>query len=132
MRIVVDTSVWVNYFNGIRSPQVLKLDKAIDDNAPIFVGDLIICEVLQGFRFPKSLSAAKSLFQTLERGPMTSVYLAEQAADNYRALRSKGITTRNSIDVMIATYCLENNARLLHEDRDFIPFEKHLGLLGTG
>ncbi len=128
MKIVVDTSVWVDYFNGIRTDQTIKLDAALDNNTPIFVGDLILCEVLQGFRLSRSLSVAKILFETLELGPMSSLEIAENAATNYRLLRQKGITPRNTIDVLIATFCLKNNYVLLHNDSDFIALEKHLGL----
>ena len=125
--LVVDSTVWVNYFNGIENPQTDYLHQ-IADKIPILVGDLILAEVLQGFRedadFEKALRALGKYMQV----EMVSPELALQSARNDRLLSRKEITVRKTIDSLIATYCLENEHELLYHDSDFDSYEKHLGL----
>ena len=116
--IVVDSSVWVDYFNGIITPQTNKLDMLLPQQL-IVVGDLILTEVLQGFRDDKEYQTASQLLQSLRFYDMLGKPLALKTAQNYRYLRKQGITVRKTIDVMIATFCIENDFPLLHSDKDF-------------
>ena len=125
--IFVDSSVWIDYFNGKITEQTNLLDSLLG-REPIVVGDLILTEVLQGFREDKDFERAKRLFECLVFRPMLGKELAIKSAENYRCLRSKGITIAKTIDVMIATFCIENNLPLLHSDKDFEPMAKYLGL----
>ncbi len=125
--ILVDTSVWIDYFNGIDSLETDTLDKALG-NETVAIGDLILIEILQGFRTDKQYNMAKELLEPLQKFEMLGLDIAVKTADNYRKLRKKGMTIRKTADVIIATYCIENNIPLLFTDRDFIPFVKHLGL----
>jgi predicted nucleic acid-binding protein len=93
------------------------------------VGDLILAEVLQGFRQEKDYQTAKWLLTSLTVFEMLSAQMAMKSADNFRDLRKKGITVRKTIDVMIATFCIENGHKLLFSDKDFAPFVEHLGLM---
>jgi len=125
--IVVDSSVWIDYFNG-------QLNAATDllydllGNEPILIGDLIYAEVLQGFQKDADYIQAKKLFESLTFGEMLGKDVALRSVDNYRRLRKKGVTIRKTIDMIIGTFCIETNMPLLHQDRDFDPMEKHLRL----
>src|ERR1700690_1161188 len=125
--LVVDSTVWVDYFNGVENPQTNYLEK-IADQVPILIGDLILAEVLQGFREDADFEKARRAFGKYLQVEMVSPALALQSARNYRLLRRKGITVRKTIDSLIATYCIENDHELLHTDSDFDSYEKHLGL----
>ncbi|PCI61191.1 MAG: VapC toxin family PIN domain ribonuclease [Gammaproteobacteria bacterium] len=125
--ILVDTSVWIDYFNGKDNLETDILDKALG-NETVAIGDLILIEILQGFRADKQYNMAKELLEPLQKFEMLGLDIAVKTADNYRKLRKKGITIRKTADVIIATYCIENNIPLLFTDQDFIPFVKHLGL----
>lgn len=126
--LLVDSTVWIDYFNGVENPQTDFLDRAFD-KIPVLVGDLILAEILQGFRSDTDFDAARRLLTRFTQTQMVSPALAIQSARNYRALRQKGITVRKTIDSLIATYCIENDHELLHNDRDFDAYEQHLGLL---
>ncbi len=125
--IVVDTSVWVDYFNGRITLQTNRLDALLETEV-VPVGDLILAEVLQGFRSDTQFRIALELFDGLEFVPMVGREVALASARNYRALRARGLTVRKTIDVIIATFCILNGHQLLHSDRDFEPIERHLGL----
>ena len=125
--VLVDTSVWVDYFNGVISPHTDYLDRVLGVE-PIAVGDLILAEVLQGFRTQEGYRRAKSVLLDLSVYEIAGVERAVRAADNYRLLRAKGITMRKTIDALIATFCIERDFPLLFTDRDFNPFVEHLGL----
>lgn len=125
--IVVDTTVWVDYFNGIENPQTDFLNSALD-KSPILIGDLILTEVLQGFRHDPDFEKVRRALGKYMQVSMVSPDLAVQSARNYRLLRQKGITVRKTIDSLIATYCIENEHDLLHNDNDYDGYEKHLGL----
>jgi predicted nucleic acid-binding protein len=125
--IVVDSSVWIDYFNGVVSPTTDKLDDLLGIE-PLAVGDVILAEVLQGFRSDTDYQAAKRLMSSLFMVNMLGEANAIKCADNYRALRKRGVTVRKTIDVFIATYCIENKCPLLFQDKDFLPFVEHLGL----
>ena len=125
--IVADTSVWIDYFRGIDAPHTNALDDELQINR-IITGDLIITEFLQGFRNEKDYSEAKNIMDALEYRDFVGREIALKAVQNFRNLRTRGITVRKTIDVIIATFCIENNFPLIHNDRDFDPMEQHLGL----
>ena len=125
--IVVDSSVWIDYFNGKITKQTNLLDFLLG-NELIVIGDIILTEVLQGFQQDKDFNKAKKLLGSLLFMEMLGRQLALRRAENYRILRKKGVTVRKTIDVIIATFCIANNLPLLHSDRDFSPMEKHLNL----
>lgn len=126
--IFVDASVWIAYFNGIDSPQTNALDAALGTTR-IVVGDLVLTEVLQGFRADADFRKARALMLHLDVRAVLSPERALRAADHYRFLRHMGITVRKTVDTLIATFCIEQRLPLLHDDKDFLPFEQHLGLL---
>jgi len=125
--ILVDSSVWINYFNGTITWQTEILDEMLLQ-IPIFTGDLIVTEVLQGFKKDKDYKKAKETLSILDCKQMGGYDLAIKSADNYRRLRKKGITVRKTIDVIIGTFCINENIPLLHDDRDFEPMVAHLSL----
>jgi len=125
--LVVDTSVWVDYFNGVENPQTDFLNTILD-KTPIIIGDLILAEVLQGFRHDPDFEKVRRTLGKFMQDSMVTPTLAVQSARNYRFLRQKGITVRKTIDSLIATYCIENDHQLLHNDSDFDGYEEHLGL----
>jgi hypothetical protein len=126
--ILVDSSVWIDFFNGADTPQVTLLDKKLGDT-PILVGDLILTEVLQGFKSNKDFEMAKQALERFELREMVGKDIALRSAENYRRLRKSRVTVRKTIDVVIATFCIENSVALLHSDRDFDPMEDILGLM---
>ncbi len=125
--ILVDSSVWIDYFNGNRTWQTNLLDNLLSD-VPIIIGDLILTEILQGFRSDNDYESAKSYLSALLFHEIGGYQVAVQSAQNYRVLRKKGVTVRKTIDVMIGTYCILEELPLLHDDRDFDPMVSHLSL----
>jgi hypothetical protein len=125
--ILVDSSVWIDYFNGFENIQTTFLDQNLGITA-FATGDLIMVEVLQGFKKQKDYKQAIKLFSELFYFDMLGKSVALEAASNYRNLRKAGVTIRKTIDVMIATFCVLNDFTLLHNDKDFQSAEKHLGL----
>jgi len=125
--LVVDTTVWVDYFNGQINPETEYLDRVLSEEL-ILVGDLILAETLQGFRDDRDFELAQAALAKFAQVEMLNLRLARQSAQNYRALRKKGITVRKTIDCLIATFCIAENHTLLHRDNDFDGFEEHLGL----
>ena len=125
--ILVDSSVWIDYFNGRKTWQTDLLEKLLSD-VPIIIGDLILAEILQGFRADNDYKTAKSFLSDLPFRQMGGYQIAVQSAQNYRTLRKKGVTVRKTIDVIIGTYCILEGLPLLHDDRDFEPMESHLSL----
>ena len=125
--LVVDTSVWIDYFNGVENPQTDFLNTVLD-KTPILIGDLILAEVLQGFRHDPDFEKVRRAMGKYMQANMVSPVLAVQSARNYRFLRKKGVTVRKTIDSLIATSCIENDHELLHNDSDFDGYEEHLGL----
>jgi predicted nucleic acid-binding protein len=126
--ILVDSSVWIDYFSGIANIQTDKLDQLLGKE-PVAVGDIILTEVLQGFRHDKDYRIAKSLFSDVEVFDMLGRDIAIKSADNFRALRKQGITIRKTADVIIATFCIERDLPLLFSDKDFKPFVNHMSLI---
>ena len=125
--IVVDSSVWIDYFSGAETPQTERLENTLGTK-PVAIGDLILTEVLQGFRHDKDYKVARKLFEDVTIFEMLGIHMAIKSADNFRALRKKGFTVRKTADVIIATFCIEQKLPLLFSDKDFSPFVKHLGL----
>ena len=127
--ILVDSSVWIDLFRGRPTSQTRYLQLALQDSySELAIGDLIMLEVLQGFRSDDEARTAQSAFASLGFLDLGGIELVSAAAGNYRKLRQKGITIRSTFDCLIATFCIENTIALLHNDRDFDPFEQHLGL----
>jgi predicted nucleic acid-binding protein len=125
--IIVDSSVWIDYFRGERNTQTDKLDALVVTEA-VTVGDLILAEVLQGFSSESDFREARKEMMRFELIELGGCELAVKAAMNYRALKKRGFTIRKTVDSIIATRCIEDGYILLHNDRDFDPFEKYLGL----
>ena len=125
--ILVDTSVWIDYFRGFVTPQSEKLDTLLGVEQ-LFTGDLILTEVLQGFVSERDFNQARKLLASIPLVPLVSEDIAIQAARNFRKLGTIGITIRKTIDTLIATSCIEKELALLYSDRDFDPFVQHLGL----
>jgi predicted nucleic acid-binding protein len=125
--ILVDSSVWIDYFRSVETPQVDLLD-SLFGQTPLAVGDLIAAEVLQGIDDEQQFKRVRTLLDAFEHIDLAGYALAVKASENYRSLRAKGITIRKTIDTLIATRCIEDGLTLLHADRDFMPFAQHLGL----
>jgi predicted nucleic acid-binding protein len=125
--IVADTSAWIDYFRGLDAPHTELLDQELSRNR-VATGDLILAEFLQGFRDEHEHREAQSLMETLAYFDMVGREIALAASQNYRLLRKEGITVRKTIDVLIATFCIVHEFELIHNDRDFDPFETKLGL----
>ena len=123
--IFVDSSVWIDFFNGRSTRQTVLLNELLGHEL-IVIGDLVLTEVLQGFQDDGDFNKARKLLDSLVFMQMLGRELAIKSAVNYRILRKKGITVRKTIDVIIATFCIENNFLLLHSDRDFKAMEEHL------
>ena len=125
--ILVDSSVWIDFLKNSHTSQAEWLDANLGVQT-ILVGDLILAEVLQGFKDDRGFNEARRLLGRLRQLQLGGEELAVEAARNYRALRARGITVRGLVDCMIATRCIQDGLRLLHSDRDFDPFELHMGL----
>lgn len=125
--ILVDSSVWIDYFRGTQTPEADRLDILLGTE-PVATGDLILAEVLQGFGSERDFRQGQSLLTSLPVIELVGGDIAIQAARNFRMLRARGVTIRKTIDTLIATSCIEKGLVLLFSDRDFDPFVKHLGL----
>jgi predicted nucleic acid-binding protein len=125
--ILVDSSVWIDYFRSADTAQVALLDSMLG-RTRLAVGDLIAAQVLQGVRDQQEFRWVKRTFDLFFHVDLCDYELAVKASENYRLLRAKGITIRKTIDTVIATRCIEDKLTLLHADRDFAPFVEHLGL----
>lgn len=125
--VIVDTTVWIDYFQGARNPETDWLDIELD-RQPLGVTDIILCELLQGVRDETAAATVERQLRAVEIFETGGIELARAAARNYRMLRTRGHTVRKTIDCLIATFCLRDQHSLLHRDRDFDPFERVLGL----
>ena len=125
--VVVDTTVWIDYLQGIPNPETNWVDAELDRQR-LALTDIIMCEVLQGLSSDDSAKEVEDLLLKFEVFGTGGVVLAREAARNYRALRKRGHTVRKTIDCLIATFCLREGHSLLHRDRDFDPFEKFFEL----
>ena len=125
--ILVDSSVWIDYFRGTPTPEAEKLDELLGTEL-IAIGDLILTGVLQGFDSDRAFAQARHLLASLVIVDLGGPAIALQAAKNFRTLRALGVTVRKTIDTVIATRCIANSLPLLYSDRDFDPFVEYLGL----
>jgi predicted nucleic acid-binding protein len=128
--ILVDSSVWIAHLRGSLTPATAKLEAAVTTE-PILVGDLILLEVLQGARDELHAARIERGLRRFEVAPLLEADLAPRAARNYRRLRDMGITIRKTNDIIIGTFCIERGCLLLHDDRDFLAMEEHLGLVAA-
>jgi predicted nucleic acid-binding protein len=126
--IVVDSGVWIDFLNGRNAPHVRRLRVFLGTDE-IIVGDLMLCEVLQGLDSEREAQEVETLLRRFEIVPMAGDMVAIAAARNFRLLRRHGITVRKTIDLLIGTWCIENRRPLLHNDSDFRPMARHLGLI---
>lgn len=127
--VVVDSGVWIDLFAGRENGATAALERLMDDGETrLVVPDLVLFEVLRGFRTESDLRVARSLFANLATDSTGGAELAQAAADQYRQLRRLGLTVRNGIDCLIATFCIERGFALLHRDRDYDAYVDHLGL----
>ena len=124
---LVDSSVWIDYFNGRKTAETDTLDAALGEEL-VCVGDIMLAEVLQGFRSDRHHQIARDLLLSLDVMELLDTSIALKSAEHYRYLRSKGATVRKTTDCIIATWCIEKGIPLLHCDKDFQPFHQHLGL----
>ena len=125
--ILVDSSVWIDYFRGIVTAQTDRLDHLLGAE-PLAIGDLVLAELLQGFTIDRDFNNGLRLMTSLSVIDIGGSAIAVQAARNFRVLRAHGVTVRKTIDTLIATRCIEDGHDLLYSDRDFDPFVEHLGL----
>jgi predicted nucleic acid-binding protein len=126
--IVVDSSVWIDFLKGRNVPHVARL-RAILGTDEIIVGDLMLCEVLQGLDSEQAAQEVEAVLRRFEVASMAGEEIAVMAARNFRSLRRRGITVSKTIDLLIGTWCIENRMPLLHNDSDFRPMARHLGLI---
>ncbi len=125
--ILVDSSVWIDYFRGVATPQSDRLDELLGREL-LATGDIVLTEVLQGFSRDRDFNQAHRLLTSLTVVPIGGEDIAVQAARNFRTLRAQGVTVRKTIDTLIATRCIQDGYALLYSDRDFDPFVEYLGL----
>ena len=125
--ILVDSSVWIDYFRGTSNQATQQLDDFLESEL-VTIGDLILAEVLQGFSRKRDFNEARKLLTSLAVVGLGGQTIAIEAARNHRRLRALGVTVRKTVDTLIATWCIEHDCALLHSDRDFDAFEAHLGL----
>jgi predicted nucleic acid-binding protein len=125
--VIVDTTVWIDYLNGVQTSQIDWLDAEIERQR-LGLTDIILCEVLQGVKDEENAAETQRELLKFKIMPMGGIDLVVASAQNYRKLRARGRTVRKTIDCLIATFCLTNGHTLLHNDRDFDPFEEILGL----
>jgi hypothetical protein len=128
--ILVDSSVWIDYFRGVATPQADRLDTLLGVE-PLAIGDLVLTEVLQGFDTERDFNNGLRVLAALSVIDVGGQDVAVQAARNFRRLRALGVTVRKTIDTLIATRCIESGHSLLYSDRDFDPFVEHLGLVSA-
>ncbi len=127
--ILVDSSVWIDFFNGHENAGVERLaDLLADGTAPLTMADLVLFEVLRGFRDEQDFNAARRTLAALPVVEIGGEDEAVRAARHYRLLRSRGLTVNSPVDVLLASFCIEHDSALLHNDRDFDALERHAGL----
>jgi len=125
--ILVDTTVWIDYFNGIENKQTESLDHILSEQS-VIIGDIILTEILQGFDSDKEFRLAKQALDPLDCVHLGGKSLAIKAASNFRFLRSKGVTIRKTVDMLIGSWCIEHEVELLHNDKDFDQIATQLPL----
>ncbi|MFH5833934.1 PIN domain nuclease [Halalkalibaculum sp. DA3122] len=125
--ILVDTSVWIDYFNGVENKQTESLDRILSEQS-VLLGDIILTEILQGFDSDKEFRLAKQALDPLDCIHLGGKSLAIKAASNFRFLRSKGVTIRKTVDMLIGSWCIDHEVELLHNDKDFDQIATQLPL----
>ncbi|MDR8393983.1 PIN domain nuclease [Aliifodinibius sp. S!AR15-10] len=125
--ILVDTSVWIDYFNGIENKQTESLDQILSEQT-VLIGDIILTEILQGFDSDKEYRLARQALEPLDCVHLGGKSLAIKAASNFRFLRSEGVTIRKTVDMLIGSWCIEHEMELLHNDKDFDQIATQLPL----
>lgn len=125
--VIVDTSAWIEYFRGGLPRVVKKVDQCLEQDL-VGIGDLVYCELMQGIRSPRERNVVSALLLSLPQFDMVGFSIAEKSAANYRLLRSKGVTVRKTIDVLIGTFCAEHGLQIVHNNSDFDLMAKHIGL----
>ena len=125
--VIVDTSAWIEYLRGGIPRIVEKVDRCLEQDL-VGIGDLVYCEIIQGIRSSRERSQVATLLLSLPQFDMAGFRIAEKSAANYRLLRSKGVTVRKTIDVLIGTFCAENGLQIVHHDSDFGLMAEHIGL----
>jgi predicted nucleic acid-binding protein len=125
--VIIDTSAWIEYLQDGLPRVVNKVDLCLERDL-VGIGDLVYCEVIQGIRSPRERREVSALLLSLPQFDMVGFNVAEKSAANHRLLRSKGVTVRKTIDVLIGTFCAENGMQLIHHDSDFDLMAKHIGL----
>lgn len=131
--ITVDSSVWIDYFRGVRTEQTDALDALLDDSShDVIVLDVVLMEVLRGFRYEHEFSLANRLLSALPIVTAGGEEVAQSAANLYRQLRGVGVTVRSSIDLLVGAWCIRENCALVHNDHDFLPMQMHHGLITYG
>jgi hypothetical protein len=125
--VIVDSSAWIEFFRGGDPSVVQKVDRCLENDS-VGIGDLIYCEVMQGIRSQRSRDTVSTLYLSLPHYEMVGFAVAERAADFYRLLRSRGVTVRKTIDVIIGTFCVEHGMQIVHHDSDFDLMAPHIGL----
>ncbi len=124
--ITADSSVWIDYFCGRHSPATVRLDAVLDDSShDLVLLDVVLMEVLRGFRFDHEWRVAHEAFAALSVQTAGGEVVARKAATLYRSLRAEGVTVRSSIDLLVGAWCIENDCGLIHNDRDFLPMARH-------
>jgi len=127
--ILVDSSVWIDFFNGASNTAVDRLHVLLQDtSSTLATADLVVYEVLRGFRSSRLLVQAQALLTELTQVELGGLANALQAADHYRALRALGYSIRSPIDVLLASYCITHGHLLLHRDADFDVLQTLRGL----
>lgn len=125
--VVVDTSAWIDFLNGAPTPVAERLDRLLGERL-VVVGDLVLAELLQGFASEEEAALVRRSLEPLPFAELVGKEIAVAAAANFRSLRRRGVMVRKTIDLLIGTFCLENDLELLHADRDFEAMREHLGL----
>ena len=127
--IVADTRVWIDFFNGAPGPARITLRGLVADSpSQLIIPDLVMFEVMRGFKYERQQRQALSAFQALNVQSVVDRAAAQRAAERYRHLRVAGVTVHSAVDVLVASYCIDHDLILLQRDRDFLPFEQHFGL----
>jgi len=125
--VIIDTSAWIEYLKDGIPLVVKKVDQCLEQDQ-VGIGDLVYCEIMQGIRSHLDRNKVSSLLLSLPQFNMVGFSIAEKSAANYRLLRSKGVTVRKTIDVLIGTFCVEQGFKIIHHDSDFDLMAKHIGL----
>ncbi|WJH39456.1 PIN domain nuclease [Aliirhizobium terrae] len=126
--IVVDSSILIDRFRDMETPETVALQENLKARTPILIGDIVLLEVLRGARNERHAENVRREIEKFFLVPMLSTDLAIKAARHYRILRERGKTVYKTPDLIIGTYCIEHGYSLLQRDKDYLPMAEHLGL----